>query len=68
MGFLLIISTPILFFFLGAGFLLAHHAYTHDGNFFDITDAKLAFASHESILLVLGFFTLGLVLGGVFLN
>ena len=67
MALLFAISTPLLFFILAGGFLLGHHALTHEGNFFDIADAKLAFASHESILFVLAFFSLGLAIGGILL-
>ncbi len=66
MSTLVIISIPILFFIIGGLFILGHHALTHDGNFFDVKDMKLAFASHESILFLLIVFTFGYI-GGVLL-
>lgn len=68
MGALLIVSTPILFFIIAGLFLIGHHALTHEGNFFDIADMNLAFASHESILMLILIFSIGLLVGGFVLN
>lgn len=68
MGALIIVSTPILFFIIAGVALIAHHALTHEGNFFDIADMKLAFASHESILMLLLVLSVGVMIGGFLLN
>lgn len=64
MGLFVAISTPILFLIVAGLALMAHHALTHQGNFFDIADMKLAFASHESILFLIIVLVAGVILGG----
>ena len=65
MGFFIAISTPILFLIVAGLVLMGHHALTHEGNFFDINDMKLAFASHESILFLIVVLVAGVILGGI---
>lgn len=65
MGLFIAVSTPILFLFIAGVAIMLHHGYTHQGNFFDISDMKLAFASHESILFLIVVLVVGVILGGL---
>lgn len=65
MALLLAVSTPFLFLIAAGIFIMVHHAFTHQGNFFDISDMKLAFASHESILFLFIVLVVGVILGGI---
>lgn len=51
------------------GFLVFHHAFTHQGQGFDIIDFKNAssglFSSHEGLILFVIVFITGMMIGGM---
>ena len=66
-----IISIPISLILMTGivGFLVFHHAITHDGSPFDTTDFKNSgrtlFSSHEGLILFTIVFILGMMRGGM---